>query len=134
MVNALYPSGAEEMLNGGVDFNTDDLRLILIDLADYTYSSAHDFLDDVAGASRVATSTALTSPTITGGVFDAADVVFSSVSGDPSEALILYRHTGTESTSHLILYLDTGVTGLPVTPSGGDITVQWNAGGIITIV
>ena len=32
---------------------------------------------------------------------------------------------GTESTSNLIAYMDTGMTGLPVTPNGGDITVQW---------
>jgi len=32
-----------------------------------------------------------------------------------------------ESTSRLIAWIDTG-TNLPVTPNGGDITVQWDAG------
>ena len=32
-----------------------------------------------------------------------------------------------------MLYLDTSVTGLPVTPNGGNITVTWNASGISTL-
>jgi hypothetical protein len=39
----------------------------------------------------------------------------------------------TESTSALICFLDTGVTGLPVTPNGGDITITWNASGIFAL-
>ncbi len=45
-----------------------------------------------------------------------------------SEALVIYQHTGVDATSELIAYIDTGVTGLPVTPNGGDITVTWDSG------
>jgi hypothetical protein len=45
---------------------------------------------------------------------------------------VIYKHTGTESTSTLIAYIDSG-TNLPVTPNGGDITVQWNASGIFSL-
>jgi len=60
-------------------------------------------------------------------------LTFSSVSGNQSEALIIYIHTGNEATSRLVAYIDTGVTGLPVTPSGGNIIVVWNASGIFTL-
>jgi len=60
-------------------------------------------------------------------VADAADVILSSVTGDTCEAIVIYKHTGTESTSRLIAYIDTA-TGLPVTPNGGDITIQWDSG------
>lgn len=130
MAKVLYPSAKEAILNKLIDLDTDDIRPILIDTADYTYSSAHDFLDDVAAGSRVATgSAALASRTITSGTFDAADYTFSLVTGDPSEAIILYLHTGTESTSRLIAYID----GLSVTPDGNDITVQWHASGIFSL-
>jgi hypothetical protein len=33
----------------------------------------------------------------------------------------------------LVAYLDTGVTGLPVTPNGGDITISWHASGIFQL-
>ena len=64
---------------------------------------------------------------MTDGVADAADVTWSSVTGDECEAIVLYKHTGTESTSRLIAYIDSA-TGLPVTPNGGDIKVEWDNG------
>jgi hypothetical protein len=131
MANALYDKFKEECLSRAAtpDLSSDDIRLALIDLADYTFSAAHDFLDDVPAGARVATSSAaLGSQTVTGGVFDAADEVLSSVSGDESEALILYFHTGVDATAKLIAFIDTGVTGLPVTPNGGDINVNWDSG------
>ncbi len=128
MANALYNKGREGFLDGNIDWDTDDIRCILIDTADYTVDLAtHDNLDDVPGDARVATSGALTSKTVTDGVADAADVTLSSVTGDTCEAIVIYKHTGTESTSRLIAYIDTA-TGLPVTPNGGDITIQWDAG------
>src|SRR5206468_222846 len=33
----------------------------------------------------------------------------------------------------LVLFEDTSVTGLPVTPNGGNIVITWNASGIFTI-
>ena len=41
--------------------------------------------------------------------------------------MILYKHTGVESTSRLIAYIDTGV-GMPFTPSGADYLVVWDDG------
>jgi len=128
MANALYDKGREGFLDGSIDWDTDDIRVILIDTDDYSVNLAtDDNLDDIPTAARVATSGALTGKTVTDGVADADDVVFCSVSGDQSEALVIYQHTGTESTSRLIAYIDTA-TGLPVTPNGGDITVQWDNG------
>jgi hypothetical protein len=129
MANAIYGISRKAFLDGGIDLLSDDIRVILIDAADYTVAiDTHDFLDDIPAGARVAVSGALTSKTTTLGVFDAADITFSSVTGDVSEALVIYQHTGTDSTSELIAYIDTGVTGLPVTPNGGDITVTWDSG------
>lgn len=124
MASALQPSFKELLLGGDIDLANDDIRAILIDVADYTYSAAHDFLDDVAAGARVAASTALASKTITGGVFDAADKTLTAVTGDPFEAIIIYKHTGVESTSPYIAYID-GISG---TPNGGDYTIQWDSG------
>lgn len=129
MANALYPSFKASLLVGGIDLSTANIKVVLVDLADYTYSSAHDFLDDVAAGGRVATSGNLASKTTTGGVFDSADPVFTAATGDQAEALILYVDTGSAATSNLIAFLDTGVTGLPVTPNSGDINITVNASG-----
>lgn len=128
MASGLYAKGREGFLDGSIDWDTDDIRVILIDVADYTVNlSTHDFLDDIAGAARVAVSGSLTGKTVTDGVADANDVTFSAVTGDPSEALVIYKHTGTDATSRLIAYIDSA-TGLPVTPDGNDIITRWDNG------
>lgn len=128
MANALYDRGRQGFLAGEIDWDANDIRIILIDEADDTIDLAVDEdLADRAGAARVATSSALGTKTTTAGVADAADVTLSSVTGDVSESIDIYQHTGTEATSLLIANIDTA-TGLPVTPNGGNITVQWDAG------
>lgn len=128
MANALYDRGREGFLAGEIDWDANDIRIILIDEADDTIDLAadEDLADRAAGA-RVATSSALGTKTVADGVADAADVTWSAVTGDVSESIDGYQHTGTESTSLLIFNIDTA-TGLPVTPNGGDITVQWDSG------
>lgn len=128
MANALYDAGREAFLNGDIDWTADNIRIILIDNADYTVNLAtHDFLDDIPAGARVAVSGNLAGKTSTAGVADANDVTLTAVTGDQSESIVIYQHTGTESTSRLIGYIDTA-TNLPITPNGGDITVSWDNG------
>ncbi len=128
MANALYDKGREGFLDGSIDWDTDDIKAVLVDTDDYTVDlAAHDFLDDIAAGARVATSGNLASKTVTGGVADAADITFSAVTGDESEAIVLYKDTGVAGTSRLIAYIDTA-TGLPITPNGADIIVSWSSG------
>jgi hypothetical protein len=125
--NALYDLGRQGFLGGDNDWDSDH-RVILIDAADYTKDlAAHDFLNDVAAGARVSTTGALANPTKAAGVADADDTVFTSVTGDPSEQLIIYQHTGTESTSDLVANIDTA-TGLPVTPNGANINLTFDSG------
>tara|TARA_R110000772_G_scaffold129472_2_gene237587 strand:- start:429 stop:836 length:408 start_codon:yes stop_codon:yes gene_type:complete len=128
MANALYGLGREGFLGGDIAFDTDNIKAALLDLTDYTPNlTTHQFLSDVPVGARVATSGNLATKTITLGVADAAPVTFSAVTGDESEYILIYQDTGVEGTSRLIALVDTA-TGLPVTPNGGDITVQWDSG------
>ena len=128
MANALYDLGREAFLSGDISWDSDTIKVILVDTGTYTVDlAAHDHLDDIPAGARVATSDALASKTVASGVADAADITLSSVSGNTVEAVVLYQDTGTEATSKLIAYIDTA-TNLPVTPNGGDITVQWDNG------
>lgn len=128
MANALYDAGRAGFLGGSIDWDANNIKIALIDEADDTIDLANDdFWNDRAVASRVATSGNLASKTGTAGVADAADVTFTAVTGDQSESIDIYADSGVESTSALICNIDTA-TGLPVTPSGGDITVVWDNG------
>ncbi len=128
MANALYNPYKQSLPDSSApDLSSVDVKVVLVDTDDYTFSAAHNDLADVAAGSRVATSGNLASKTITNGAFDADDITFSAVSGDQSEALIVYYDSTVEATSILIAYIDTVSSGLPVTPNGGDITVTWGA-------
>ncbi|MGV0042007.1 hypothetical protein [Mycobacterium colombiense] len=135
MGNALYTKYREKALQGQINWLTDNIKVVLVDSASYTVNLAtHEFLSDIPSGARTATSANLTGKTATGGVADADDVTFSAVTGPVSEILVIYKDTGTVSTSPLITYIDTA-TGLAVTPNGGDITVIWpnDAGRIFSL-
>ena len=134
MPNGLYAAGRQRFLSADLDWDGQDVRVILVDSADYTQNlSTHDFLDDVTAGGRVAVSGALTSKTVTGGTADAADVTWTTVTGDQSEQVVCYQHTGTDSTSALVFGMDTFASGMPVTPNGGNINLTWNASGIFVL-
>lgn len=128
MANVLYEKGREAFGDALISWATDNIKTILIDSADYTVDLVNDeFLVDIPAAARVATSANLTAKTNIFGVMDAADVTYSTVTGDESEVIVVYQDSGAEATSILIGYIDTA-TGLPVTPNGGDIVVSWDNG------
>jgi hypothetical protein len=128
MANSLYDKARERFLSAQLNWSTDTIKAVLVDTAVYTPSlSAHEYLSDVSGSSRIATSGAFTGKTIAGGAADANDVTFTSVSGASIEAVVIYRDTGVEGTSPLIAYIDVA-TGLPITPNGGDIIITWDNG------
>lgn len=54
-------------------------------------------------------------------------MTLTAVSGSASAYIVIVRDTGADATSPLIALIDTA-TGLPVTPNGGDITIQWDSG------
>ena len=137
MANAVYPLYKQELLKNSADTaltgtGTTGLYCALVDTGTYTYSAAHQFYSSLSGI--VGTDQEIGSVTLVNGLIDGADVTFSAVSGNSVEALVLYRkNAGANTTWRLVAYIDTGVTGLPVTPNGGNITVTWNASGIIQL-
>lgn len=134
MANALYPLWKEQLLQFTANNNLSagTVKVALIDTGVYTYSSAHQFYSS-ASAAAVGTPQTIGSKTFTNGVFDGADVTFTAVTGNSVEALIIYIDTGTAATSPLVAYIDTSVTGLPVTPNGGNISITWNGSGIFAL-
>jgi len=128
MANALFDKARQRFLEGQFNWNTDTIKAVLVDTGTYTVNlSAHEFLSDIGTGARISTSGAFTGKTTAGGAADANDVTFTSVTGASIEAIVLYKDTGTDSTSPLIAFIDTA-TGLPITPNGGDIIVTWDNG------
>lgn len=128
MANALYTLAKKSFMDGEFVLLSQNIKVVLVDMADYPAMNiaTDQFLSSVPVAARVATSPNLSSKTTTGGVFDAADFSFGNVTGDPSEAIVIYQDSGVDATSRLIAFLDT-MTGLPIVPNGGPISLTWGA-------
>jgi hypothetical protein len=134
MANAIYPKYKEVILGAATNTNllTGTVKVALVDTGTYTYNSADQFLTSLTGVVGTAQTIGATK-SVTNGVFDGADVTYTAVTGNSVEALVIYVDTGTAATSPLVAYIDTGVTGLPVSPNGGNISVTWNASGIFAL-
>jgi len=138
MANFIPNAIKNGLWNSGIpDLTTLTIKAMFIDHADDTPTATDDFIDDFLSASRVpaiASAPALASKTngvVAVGTFDAADTVFTTLSGDQSESLILFEDSGSEATSDFVARWDTA-TGLPLTPNGANVTVVWDVTGILT--
>lgn len=138
MATALFTPAREGFLAGEIDWDTAVIKMALV--RGYTFSAAHKFVSDVttAGGVLVATSGALTSKTIAGGVADAADVTFSAVPAQAGNAaitsLIIFQSSAVTggadvaaTAQRLILFTDT-YGNLPIVSNGGDIAVAFDNG------
>lgn len=128
-MSQLYPLGKKAFLDGDIDLLNDTIKALGIDTADETYNAADQFHSDITGAAIVFTSAGLVGKTTTGGVFNANDITVLGITGDPIEALIIFKDTGVSATSPLIAWFD-----IPTyTPTGADGSLIWNASGIFAI-
>lgn len=142
MANALYDKGREGFLDGSIDWDTDTIRVMPVRTSGggsgpyYTKNlGTHEDLADIpdnsdcrplgTGASK---GTELATKTVTAGVANADPADLGLIaSGDPFQLLVIYKDTGTQSTSRLIAAIDTA-TGLPLQPGGGSVVINWDTG------
>ncbi len=126
MSNALYTKFKERLLKAQVDLSTQPVKAVLVKNTYAAVIGTHEFLTDIQ-AHIANTPQALTGVTVTGGVFDANDVLFSAVAADTHKAIVLYVDTGVAGTSPLMLYLDE-IPGFPFVGNGADAEIRWNNG------
>lgn len=127
MSSALYDPGREGILDETITMNSGDIRVMLV-LSSYTFSAAHKFITDL-GAVDNGRTVALASKTFTSGVFDAADTSLTATAATASNALVIFKHTGSDATARLVAYIDTVTSGLPFTPAASQtVNIVWDNG------
>jgi hypothetical protein len=133
MANSLFVKAREGFLNGDIDWSVAVIKVAL--LRGYTPDIDNDvYVSDLSGGTLVQSAT-LTGKTATNGIADGSSVTFPTVAaGAAIQHLLVYQSSAVgggndvaSSAQRVIALIDTtmGVT-LPVTPNGGDITVQWD--------
>ena len=129
MASQLFPKGAAHLLGAAtkVDLVADDIKFLFYSAA---ITTTWEFVGDLTGGSIVARSGNLAGKTTTNGVFDANDVTVSTVSGSAFTHVVLYDDTpATDAAKQLVAVFDIS----SFTPTGGDISVIWNASGLFSI-
>lgn len=126
MADFMYNNYREEALKGIRDVSTEVIKVVAVTNS-YTATTTHSSINDIPSTARIKTSDALTAKSTTDGVFDAADVTLTAVTGSAIAALVLFVEAASSASSTLMLFLNSAAQ-LPVTPNGGDIIIQWDSG------
>jgi hypothetical protein len=137
VANDWFAKGRQAFATAQVNWSTggDSMEVILVDTTGITISLATmQFVADITAldSGALIARGPLANLDATDGVLDADDVTLPTVTGDQAEALAIDKATGNDATSPLLMFIDEA-TGLPITPNGGDVTVQWNPAGIGTL-
>lgn len=139
MANAKYNGFKVALANGGIDLDTDAIKVMLVD-SSYTpnidtHANRSDVTGEVSGTGYTAGGQALANKSVTQDntndtmVFDADDVTWAA-STITARGAVLYKDTGSAATDTLIAYFDFGVD---ESSSSGDFKITWNSGGILTL-
>lgn len=149
MASVLFNLGKKELLDGTIDLGANTIKAMLV-TSSYVPNADNDFVDDggandpidhelsgtgyaagFAGSGRKTLgSIAITE--VDGSdraEFDAANLTWAGIDAGTAAGIIIYRHLTSDLLSTLIAFIDTG--GFPVVTNGGDLTITWNAAGII---
>lgn len=126
MANSLYNFGRQSFLDGTVNWMTDTIQVSLV-VNSYSPNLGSDqYLSDI-GNNIIATQTLL-SKTSANGTAGGGNMIFPAVmTGFNVFYLVIFKSTGVDSTSPLIALIDTA-SGLPITTTGADINIIWDAG------
>lgn len=138
-------------LDGSLNLGSggDVIRVLLLDDSTaYTFDpDTHDFVDDVLAAGTEMSGTGYTRKTVAGqttstddtddeGVFDGDDVTWTDIDAGNIQTVVVYQQIGGDDTTpaddRIITVLDDAtVADLPLPTNGSDVTINWNAEGII---
>lgn len=151
MAVTFYNNFKEQLLNGNIDFANNTLRVALLDNGtSYTPDPDNEvFVDDVLDGGVTAqefTGSGYSRQTLGGvsvsqdntddeGVVDANDTTFSSIDGATIQSALIYKQVGGDDTTpgDDVLIGHYTSSDFPLTANGGDVTLQWNAEGIVNV-
>jgi hypothetical protein len=139
MASVIYNSFKRDIQNGSIDLDTDTIKVALVTSSYTPDVDNHDKFDDITneitGTGYSAGGTTLTGKSVTQnntantGVFDADNAVWSA-STITARGAVIYKSTGTASTSNLIAYVDFGSDKIT---TSGTFTITWDSAGIISL-
>lgn len=125
----VYNRGKALLADGGIDFDTTDLRALLV-TSTYTFSAAHNLVSELTGeltggtyVRKATTRTVVENDTSNRAELTVANVLWSALSatGTPN-ALILYKFNAADTAAELLSYHDF----TPTATNGGNFIVSFS--------
>lgn len=138
MSNGLFVTYKNRVLGSGAsslaDWDTDTIKGTFCGSGYTVNLTTHDFYNDVTSGARVANAT-LSTLSITGGAVKiSGSVTFTPTATSTITQLVIYKDTGTESTSPLLAYFDTFTAGMPLAVTNTvPFVVNFDATGIVIL-
>lgn len=145
MASAWFNKGKFHILGGTINLTSDTIKVMLVKTS-YTFDVDHNFISDVsthelgvsgytagfggAGRKTLASKTFTEDDTNDLAYFDALDITWTSLgAGETIGGAILVKEVTVDGDSPVIAFMDLSDTAT----NGGDITVAWNALGILKV-
>lgn len=127
MANFLYDKAKEKLLNGQINWLSDEFKVCLVSSAYSVNQKEHETLGEIFSTARIAISSALTQKEATSGIAKAADVTISSVPNVVIKALVIFKVAPSLENSPLVAYIDTagGIGDTGLTPTSGTVKIEW---------
>jgi hypothetical protein len=124
-MNTLYDVTRQSFLTGALNWTGGStFGVLLVDTTQYTLNSnTNQYVSDIPSAAIIARQN-LTNPTAIVGAASADALTIDNITGDVG-AIVIYENTGTDTTSQLIAYIDTG-NNLPSTYSAENVSLVWD--------
>lgn len=139
MADIIFNAFKANIMNGGIDLDTNTIKVALFTSSFAPNQDTEEDFADVtnevsgtgytAGGAAIANKVVSIDDTDNEGVFDGDDVTWST-STITARGAVIYKDTGTASTSLLICYLDFGSD---KSSSAGNFTIQWGSEGILNL-
>ena len=140
MASIIPNATKKNLMNGGIDLDTDTIKVMLLDSNHSNNADTQEFIDDVsanevsgtgytAGGATLANKAVTQDNTDDEGVFDADDVSWAA-SSITARYAVIYKDTGTPATSPIIAIIDFGEDKVS---TSGAFTINWDAEGILNL-
>ena len=137
MASNLFNPGLEKLLDGTISFETDTIKVLLVD-TNHTFDKTHEFVSDVVANEslgtgyerKTLTSTSIALDAVNDRVeYDADNPVYTSLDAGTIAAAIVYKEVTSDSDSPLIAQIDFA----DLVTNGSDVELQINSEGLFLV-
>ena len=145
----------KKLFDGSIDLGNDTIRVLLLnDSTDYTFDpDNHEFVSDIVDGGTTATEfgdTNYSRKTLANqstsqdntddeAVFDGDGITWTDLGGSETiQAVVVYKQVGGDDTTPgddpvVNVLDDSDVADLPLATNGGDVSINWDAEGILNL-